>query len=144
MTAITPIDSPLYRATLAGLDAHLAGLDEPLPLRALRQRAADWVRTHGFPHPRQEAWRFTPLQTVTDVPFVPARPSAQGVGQHDLVRAKLDAGQVYRMVVASGHGPLLEGEPPAGVEVTSYVDLAEREPKLVAALSRGRRRRFGM
>jgi Fe-S cluster assembly protein SufD len=136
MTA-APLDSPLYRAALAGLVARAAGPADPAPLRALRQQAAAWFRTHGFPHPRQEAWRFTPLRTVTDLPLVPLPRAANGVDYGAVERAQLDPRQVARVVVAGGHGRLLDGAPPPGVEVSSYRDLAERQPELAASLLDG-------
>ena len=63
-------DNPLYRSTAARLEQAL-GFEQPAWLAAYRHQAATWFQRHGLPHPRDEAWRFTPLGTVTEMEFVP-------------------------------------------------------------------------
>jgi Fe-S cluster assembly protein SufD len=46
-------------------------------LTPLRQTAFEWVSAHDFPTTRDEAWKYTQVSPILDVPFQPA---TQGIG----------------------------------------------------------------
>lgn len=119
-----PVESPLYHSALKSLEARPAfgtGL-----LQALREEASDLFRQRGLPHPKDEAWRFTKLRSVTDVAFAPApaeSPSAIG----DWLRSEL--GSRPRIVLYNGRFHP-ESAAVDGVEVMSFEQTALRYPAL--------------
>jgi Fe-S cluster assembly protein SufD len=65
--------SPLYRASLESLQRQARRPDPPF-LAGLRDRASRFFVEHGLPKPKDEAWRFTRMRALTDVPFTLAAP----------------------------------------------------------------------
>ncbi len=51
--------------------------DEPEWLRPVRRAAIDRFAGTGFPAPRDEEWRFTPVAAITQAEFEPARPGSR-------------------------------------------------------------------
>ncbi len=123
-------DNVLFRSAAEQLERG-AETGGPGWLAAYRDQAANWFRRHGLPHPRDEAWRFTPLGVVTEMQFAPATSGTgdrlgSGRGQafpRDFVGAHLANGRYY--------GPF--GEVPAGVEIRSLAELIRSDPDWVKA-----------
>ncbi len=42
-------------------------------LTAFRRAALEWVSEHGFPTTRDEAWKYTQVSPILDIPFTPAQ-----------------------------------------------------------------------
>jgi Fe-S cluster assembly protein SufD len=69
----TPVRaSALYESTLAALGARAGETLEPAWLTARRAAAGTALRAEGFPHNRQEAWRFSALRPLLQLPFAAA------------------------------------------------------------------------
>ena len=45
-------------------------------LKALRRSAFEWVGEHGFPTGKDEAWKYTRVAPILEIPFAPAEPGA--------------------------------------------------------------------
>lgn len=54
------------------------GTDSPHPawLQALRRAAFQWVAEQGFPTAKDEAWKYTRVAPILEIPFQPAKPDA--------------------------------------------------------------------
>jgi Fe-S cluster assembly protein SufD len=130
MTARPGTDSVLYQATLARLAQPRSQPALPAALRDLRSRSARWFAEHGFPHSKEEAWRFTPLGEVTGVPFAAASPAWDHAAALAVSGARLADFEAY-CVVVRGRGPIALCEPPPGLEIWSLAELAAREPELL-------------
>jgi Fe-S cluster assembly protein SufD len=131
MTARPTTESVLYRATLARLEERRGRRAFAAPLRDLRSRSASWFREHGFPQPKEEAWRFTPLGEVTGVPFVPATPVWDGADYAALSRARLAQSEAHCILVVGGRPATALDQIPPGVQIHSLAELAEHEPELL-------------
>jgi Fe-S cluster assembly protein SufD len=111
---------------------------EPPWLVALRREAIARFGALGFPGPREEAWRFTPVGPVAQTPFEPARPHRNGLAP-DAPEA-LDFPAAARLVLVNGHfAPALSriGALPAGVIAGSLATvLAEQPERLEPHLAR--------
>jgi Fe-S cluster assembly protein SufD len=46
-------------------------------LKALRRAAFEWVGEHGFPTSKDEAWKYTRVAPILEIPFAPAEPGAR-------------------------------------------------------------------
>jgi Fe-S cluster assembly protein SufD len=57
-----------------------AAAAEPEWLRPVRRAGMDRFAQTGFPAPRDEEWRFTPVAAITQAEFEPARPTHQVTG----------------------------------------------------------------
>jgi Fe-S cluster assembly protein SufD len=77
--------------SLLGLGARPTGHDPDWHAQ-LRQEASGWVAEHGFPTTKEEDWRYTRLEPILEVPFVPAtgNPIAENKS-HVLLSATIDA-----------------------------------------------------
>ena len=51
--------------------------DLPGWLKALRRSAFEWVGEHGFPTGKDEAWKYTRVAPILEIPFAPAEPGAR-------------------------------------------------------------------
>jgi Fe-S cluster assembly protein SufD len=78
------------------------GGSAPAWLHALRSSAIDRFAERGFPGPRDEEWRFTPLAPLLQVPFqlALARPLAAAAAV--LERCGFDTGEGHRLVFLNG------------------------------------------
>ncbi len=70
-----------YRSAFGALDLATAG---PPWLAPLRRRGMERFGATGFPSPRDEEWRFTPLAPLTRTAFHPAVGPAAPLGRADL------------------------------------------------------------
>ncbi|WP_166365727.1 Fe-S cluster assembly protein SufD [Pseudomonas akapageensis] len=60
-------------AFLAGLEPRIDAR-HPAWLQALRHAALQWVAEHGFPTARDEAWKYTRVAPILEIPFQLAEP----------------------------------------------------------------------
>jgi len=109
-------------------------------LKGLRRSAFQWVAEQGFPTAKDDAWKYTRVAPILEVPFEPAEPA---------MSSRLSAGGIEtlagdlggaRLVVVNGYfAPELSSlkNLPAGVEVISLAAaLAQDEELLAPFLSR--------
>ena len=52
----------------------------PSWLNSLRRSAFEWVGVHGFPTGKDEAWKYTRVAPILEIPFAPA----ERVASHSL------------------------------------------------------------
>lgn len=93
---------------------------------AQRIKAAAWLRTHGFPAPTDEAWRFTPLRSVLRVPYRVADGARNGHGADDL-----SFGRPKLTLVNGRPVSLPDAEP--GLEVLRLSDVLAATPDRIAS-----------
>ena len=63
-------------AFLQGVSRRESTADVPGWLQGLRHSAFDWVGVHGFPTGKDEAWKYTRVAPILEIPFAPAEPGA--------------------------------------------------------------------
>jgi Fe-S cluster assembly protein SufD len=72
-------------------------------LSAIRHAAIAEFRKRGLPTPRDEAWRYTNLTHLAEVPFVPAAPPRlEEVGREELRRFTLPSMSSFQVVFVDG------------------------------------------
>ena len=49
----------------------------PRWLNSLRRSALEWVGVHGFPTGKDEAWKYTRVAPILEIPFAPVEPGAR-------------------------------------------------------------------
>lgn len=119
--------SGLLAATRAALGAAATG-GRP---GALRAEGTEWFESRGFPSPKDEAWRFTPLAPLLRVPYAKAKVRAAAADPFPALGGA-------RVVVSNGH--LVTSAVPAGVEVGTRAEpFADLERLLEAHLGRSAR-----
>lgn len=105
---------------------------EPRWLTRLRRDAIARFGELGFPSPRDEAWRFTPVSAVIQTPFEPAPARRNGVAAGTLRTLTFPAAR--RLVFVNGHVSLelstVDVLPP-GVVVGSLAEAVVTTPELV-------------
>ena len=103
-------------------------------LMPLRQAGMDRFAAVGFPAPRDEEWRFTPIRPITEGDFRPAPPAELSPG--DLAPLVFGHAEWPRLVFVNGHyAPSLSvlGPLPGGVRLTTLADAAGQEDEVVRA-----------
>lgn len=123
-----------------------AALAEPriASLASLRAGARAALMARGLPGPRDEAWRFTRVRSITDVAFRTSTASELDATLRDRIAEVLPAGAAA-VVLVNGRRVEQRGELPAGVEIASIGGSQEwvhatlgrvlREPEGFAALN---------
>ena len=53
----------------------------PSWLNSLRRSAFEWVGVHGFPTAKDEAWKYTRVAPILEIPFAPTRSEERRVGK---------------------------------------------------------------
>jgi Fe-S cluster assembly protein SufD len=120
-----------YLADFDRLEKELAAVGTPA-LHRLRKAAAARFAELGFPGPRDEEWRFTPLSALLGEVFeVPPSDVAEAAESfrllgHDGAGGTLLAANRNRPFLLNGSQPL-----PDGVIVCSLVEALEKHPHLV-------------
>ena len=109
-------------------------------LKGLRRSAFQWVAEQGFPTAKDDAWKYTRVAPILEVPFEPAEPAmSRRLSAGGIEALAGDLGGA-RLVVVNGYfAPELSSlkKLPAGVEVISLAAaLAEDEELLTPFLSR--------
>lgn len=128
-------EPPLLRSTLNRLPKQ-ANEREPGWLLQRRDEAAELLRAQGFPGPKDEAWRFTPIRPITRIPFGSAPDHATVGGAAAACHVSLVNGRVRTFEAPPGvwTGSLSEAlaEHPAIVE-ESLGRIAANEDGFAAA-----------
>ena len=129
-----PIQTTVTATTTNRRDTYLKQLlaavqtavPEKLPLADLRSRAEALVKEQGFPSTRQEAWRFTNLDSMLAVPFV----ASQAAEDASALAARLEAVRIpeagARLALVNGcYSPELSelGALPEGVAIGPLSEL---------------------
>ncbi len=110
--------------------AQLPGRDLPW-LRALRQTALDRFAERGFPGARDEAWKYTRLDSLSRHFYPPARQSGQ-VSASQIAELELTGVENYRLVFVDGYyQPTLSRLPEnmPGVRVGSLGQALDEHPQ---------------
>jgi Fe-S cluster assembly protein SufD len=104
-------------------------------LRDLRSAAIDRFAELGFPTPRDEEWRFTPLTRLAEIPFQPADPrQAPALASDDLQELLPQIGLNQQIVLLNGsYSPRLSkpSNLPAGVQMCSLASALDNHRELV-------------
>jgi Fe-S cluster assembly protein SufD len=108
-----------------------------LGFSALRRKAIDRFASLGFPTPREEAWRFTDVGPIAEVPFRPAGGTANPAQFSGLAKGALKACQIA--FVDGRYAPSFTSlDLPTGVRVSSLSAVLRDDPKrLEPWLARG-------
>src|SRR5262245_6652905 len=130
MTAVLE-DKDVY---LAGFAEFEKALPENSSWNSLRQAAMERFAALGFPTPGDEEWRFTPLSSLTRVPFRLADRPRPLPTRDEVRRLTPDAGDCHLLVCVDGHfTPELSaiGSLPSGVVLGGLAQAhAQVEPHL--------------
>ena len=109
----------------------------PRWLNSLRRSAFEWVGVHGFPTGKDEAWKYTRVAPILEIPFAPAEPAAS----HSLALSDVAvlAGEFGgpRMVFVNGYFiPALSAlkRLPHGVKICSLASAFAKESEPLQAL----------
>ena len=102
----------------------------PSWLNSLRRSALEWVDTHGFPTGKDEAWKYTRVAPILEIPFAPAEPGARcALSPGDVIELAGELGGL-RLVFVNGYfAPELSAlkSLPEGVKIGSLAAvLAEK------------------
>jgi len=116
---------------------------EPAWLEGLRRAAFQWVAERGFPTAKDEAWKYTRVGPILEIPFEPAEPADPDAGRR-LSSGAIDqlAGDLggTRLVFVNGYfAPELSSlkKLPKGAQVSSLASaLAQEGESLEPLLSR--------
>jgi len=109
-------------------------------MKGLRRSALQWVAEQGFPTAKDDAWKYTRVAPILEIPFEPAEPAiSRRLSARVIEKLAGDLGRA-RLVVVNGYfAPDLSSlkRLPAGVKVMSLAAaLAEDEELLGPFLSR--------
>jgi Fe-S cluster assembly protein SufD len=108
------------------------GGEGPAWLPPLRRAAMDQFTRVGFPSPRDEEWRFTPVSPIAQAEFQPAVPAA--VGRAALIPYLFGHAEWPQLVFVNGKfAPELSLVPslPAGARIESLAAALQASPALV-------------
>jgi Fe-S cluster assembly protein SufD len=94
-------EKEVYLSHFARFESEPGGNTPPW-LHQIRSEAIDRFAERGFPGPRDEEWRFTPLTPLLHVPFRPARQASRGLTTAELERIGFNTGNATRLVVVNG------------------------------------------
>jgi len=106
----------------------------PAWLAALRKAGIERFAAVGFPGPKDEEWRFTPVGPIARTEFAPARPPAEPVSRADLEAFLFGHPEWATLVFVNGrHAPGLSTRPalPGGAEVLSLAEALETRGELL-------------
>jgi Fe-S cluster assembly protein SufD len=124
MVAVTD-EKDIYLSGFARFEKEPGGGAPPW-LHQIRSAAIDRFAERGFPGPRDEEWRFTPLAPLLQVPFQPARAERHGLTRAQLDRIGFDAGKGTRLVCVNGRFAPELSSLPAGVVAGSLAAAIEQ------------------
>jgi len=102
----------------------------------LRKSAIARLAEMGFPHSRQEGWRFTNIAPIRGSDFPVARPTANGVATDDIARLGMPGEYIARLVLVDGHcrADLSSvGDLPDGVRIMPLSEALRDEREIVLA-----------
>jgi Fe-S cluster assembly protein SufD len=129
VSVVVAPEKATFQASLERLDAE-AGLRQPAWLRARRARARQSYERIGFPSPRDESWRYTPVSVIAETPFRDRlEPEATPHGEPDPAELGLPAEIGARVVLVNGRLAPERSDPlPEGVRVASLRRAIDRHP----------------
>ncbi len=106
----------------------------PAWLKPLRESGMARFVSAGFPLPRDEEWRFTPITPIVRGVFQPATPPAAPLARAEVERLAYGPESWPQLVFVNGRfAPEISSTPalPAGVVVLSLAEALARRPELV-------------
>ena len=110
-------------------------------LKSLRRAAFAWVGEHGFPTVKDEAWKYTRVAPILEIPFAPAEPDARcALSLGDVTELAGELGGP-RLVFVNGYFvPALSAlkNLPAGVRLSSLATVPAEEADALESLLRWR------
>ncbi len=96
-------------------------------LEMRRQAAIDRFEELGYPAQQNETWRFTPIASLIEKPFVLANGAAPGLQAESFALCPFDA---YRLVFINGrYAPSLSRALPSGVALASLAEFLGTNPE---------------
>ena len=117
----------------------------PSWLNSLRRSAFEWVGFHGFPTGKDEAWKYTRVAPILEIPFAPAEPGAsRALSPGGVIELAGDLGGP-RLVFVNGYfAPELSAlkSLPEGVKVSSLASVLAEDREAGEALESLLWRRF--
>ena len=117
----------------------------PSWLNSLRRSAFEWVGVHGFPTGKDEAWKYTRVAPILEIPFAPAEPGARRALSPDEVAELAGEFGGPRLVFINGYFvPELSAlkSLPEGVKVSSLASVLAQDREESEALESLLWRRF--
>ena len=109
----------------------------PSWLNSLRRSAFEWVGVHGFPTAKDEAWKYTRVAPIMEIPFAPAGPGARrALSPGDVAGLAGEIGGP-RLVFVNGYfDPELSAlkSLPAGVKLGSLASVFAQEGAALESL----------
>jgi len=109
----------------------------PRWLKLLRRSAFEWVGVHGFPTGKDEAWKYTRVAPILEIPFAPAEPGARrALSPGDVAELAGGLGGP-RLVFVNGYFvPELSAlkSLPEGVKLTSLASVFAQEGEALESL----------
>jgi Fe-S cluster assembly protein SufD len=122
-----------YLAEFPLREPHLPGRNLPW-LRAIRTAALERFAESGFPTPRNEEWRYTPVTPIQSRAFPLAEPD--DIGAQEIERFEFEGIEHHRLVFVNGwFAPQLSHvrNLPEGAVLTHLAGALEAQPALVQA-----------
>ncbi len=126
-------EKEVYLAEFSRFEKALGERADAWP-HALRTQAIERFAELGFPGPRDEDWKFTPLAPLAEVPFKLAGPPEQRPALADVLGAALDLGAPTRLVFVNGRfapGLSVTAALPEGVIVGSLAEAMQKRREVV-------------
>lgn len=133
MNAVTPMDD-YYITAFGDVKTRLPGHELPW-LARLRAEALDQFARLGFPSPRHEEWKYTPVKPIEKHAFQLASEFCVGLVEEDLGRALMSELNAHRLVFVNGrYTPQLSkpGKLPEGVTIGSLGKALAEQPHALA------------
>jgi len=96
--------------------------EESVWLAEARQDAFEWVVDHGFPTKRDEDWKYTGLEPIRGIPFVPSAPRTDYRSVSTEIEARAGSFGGPRLVFVNGHfapGCSRSGALPDGITLSA-------------------------
>ena len=118
---------------VSGLESKANG-HHPRWLKSLRRAAFDWVGVHGFPTSKDEAWKYTRVAPILEIPFEPGARRALSFGDVADLAGELGG---PRLVFVNGHfDPEISAlkDLPKGVKLGSLASVFAQEGEALELL----------
>ena len=114
---------------------------QPGWLKTLRRSAFEWVGEHGFPTTKDEAWKYTRVASILEIPFAPAEPGARcALSLNDVAELAGEIGGL-RLVFVNGYFvPEISAVKslPEGVKLGSLASVFAQEGEALQSLLKWR------
>jgi Fe-S cluster assembly protein SufD len=130
MTKLQATSDQVFGDTYANAVGALPGANEPW-IDSMRQTSRALVGAQGFPGPKVEAWKYTSLNQVAKVPFIPAT-RADDVDVSSLPLGVPVIGNAFKVVFVNGiyRGDLSDSfdDLDGGVSLKPFADVLKTDP----------------